>query len=982
MSSEVDEFKTEFLEMLDRAEEALLAFDQLPENEGSKSLYDEVFRAYHNIKGGSGMIDWGELQHHVHQLESVLMQSKDSFSIPKHLINWFLKGHDVARAIMASEPYEFDYNVALAEEETQKEDALMEKAESAAMSNEELTHEFRAEVSESLDRISSALIRLEGENGDKELIDSLYRDIHSLKGAMQLFGLREGSSLTHAMENSLEGVRNNPGMRLDKSHVSTLLLCTDLINQCLDFAGAETTSNEVKFMVQLLAPFSENVIPSPEVKPASEPTNGKNMEEFKNDLKKADDSAPGAAEGDKPDSTIRVQVSLLDRLMSLMGEMVLVRNQVLQYSNKTDDLEFLNLSQKLDVVTSELQEETMKTRMQPIGNILNKFQRVVRDLSASLNKKITLNLIGVETELDKTLIEAVKDPLTHIVRNACDHGIENPERRLKVGKPEKGTITIKAYHEGGQVIVDISDDGKGLSQAKILEKALEKGIVDAGKAERMSEREIFSLIFAPGFSTAEHVTNVSGRGVGMDVVKSNIERIGGLVDLSSKEGEGTNITLKIPLTLAIVPAMIVRSGNDRFAIPQVKLVELVRADEQTIEYVQGRPIYRLRGNILPLISMGEVLGETERKGAGEVINIVVLNSESHLFGLIVDEILDTADIVVKPLARFLKSISIYSGATVLGDGSVAFIMDVLGVAQRHLGSSNQSEEKNLSNKYFCEDENELREFVLVRVASPTKHAVPLSIVRRMEEIPTASIELSGSQRVIRYRGGILKIINLNDVLGYPVEKHDKDITQIIVLKVDEQIFGLEVDQIIDVLSTRDSLDNSIPSHDAIIGNLVTKDEIIVVIDGEKVFELTENRKAASDFMRNPLASLPKILFVEDTESIRTKISESLLNHGYEVETAVDGLDGLRKISEHHEGFDLIISDIEMPNMNGYEFAKKVREIQGLKKTPLIAFTTRNSKEDLIQAKTAGFNTFLEKGKGRLLPLLVSECLNRCKRKTA
>lgn len=989
MSDEFEEFKTEILEMLDRAEQALLEFDQLPDNQSSHSLYDEVFRAYHNIKGAAGMMEWEELQHHVHQLENVLMESKETSSIPKHLIGWFLKGNDATRSIMNHSPHSFSYEIPSEEKTTNTAAPSLAPIEMVKTTQETaLPEEFYAEVNEGLDRISSALIKMEAGAGDKALVDSLYRDIHSIKGAVQLFGLEGASHLSHGMENSLEHVRNMEKYEIDNAHVSTLLLCVDLMNLCVKKPNDEEIVKEAKFMVKLLAPFSEstpaNKVETPvssEVKPEVKP-------EIKPEVIMVVQPSPKAElhsqvvetrnDSEKVDTTIRVQVSLLDRLMTLMGEMVLVRNQVLQYSNSCDDLEFLNLSQKLDVVTSELQEETMKTRMQPIGNILNKFQRVVRDLSGSLNKRINLVLIGVETELDKSLIEAVKDPLMHIVRNACDHGIETPDMRN--GKPETGTITIKAYHEGGQVIVDISDDGRGLSRKKLLQKAIEKGIVTAEKGELMSDRDVQNLIFAPGLSTAEKITNVSGRGVGMDVVKSNIEKIGGLVDVSSTEGVGSKITLKIPLTLAIVPAMIVRTENDRYAIPQVKLVELVRVEKHAIEFVQGRPIYRLRGNILPLVNLKEILGTTAEQDQDEAINIVVLNSESHLFGMIVDEILDTADIVVKPLARFLKSISLYSGATVLGDGSVAFILDVLGIAQKHLGTGTHQESKNMNDKYSATgDDTSLREFVLVGLASKAKHAIPLSTVSRMEEIKTSSIEQSGHQRVIRYRGGILRIVSLNEVLGYSEEKVEKEITQLIVTKMDDEMVGIEVDQIIDVLSTRDYLDETISGHEVITGNLVTSNEIIVVVNVDKIYDITRPKVRHT---RNVANKSAKVLVVEDTASVRMKVVQELSDSGYDVEVAVDGIDGLKKIADHKCDFDVIISDIEMPRMDGFDFVKKVRSIERMKSIPVIAFTTKNTSEDLDRAKTAGFTTYLEKSKGRLLSLLVSECLNDNKRKTA
>lgn len=951
MIDDLEEFKTEILETLESAEKALLEFEAMEDNASSGPLYDEVFRAYHNIKGAAGMLEWKELMNHVHQLENILMQSKNSSSIPKKYIGWFLKGNDVTRSILANEPYEFSYDIEGSSPETHG-------------ASDEIPAEFYAEVDESSDKVSSILMKFENGETDREYIDELYRQIHSIKGAVQLFGLENASALVHVMEASLEPLRQLEKVEMDRALSSTLLLSLDLLNQCIQQPKNEQVAKEVDFMKGLLEPFCVEAVKPVEKTKAPEVISVKNSH-----------PAPESkSDTEKQDTTIRVQVSLLDNLMTLMGEMVLVRNQVLQYSNKCDDLEFLNLSQKLDVVTSELQEETMKTRMQPIGNVLSKFQRVVRDLSATLGKKINLNLVGVETELDKTLIEAIKDPLTHIVRNSCDHGIESPDMRRASGKSETGTLTIEAYHEGGQVIISISDDGKGLNRERLLNKALEKGIVTQEKIKTLTDQDIQNLIFAPGFSTAEKVTNVSGRGVGMDVVKSNIEKIGGVVDISSVEGKGTEITLKIPLTLAIVPALIIRSSEERYTIPQVKLVELVRVTPKQIEYVQGRPIYRLRGSILPLVDLKEVFGldSINYKDSSEEINIVVLHSQSKLFGLIVDEILDTADIVVKPIASFLKPLSIYSGATVLGDGHIAFILDVLGIAQKYLNNGPVIESKvSVNDKYFDyeRDQYELHEFVLVRLGAEAKHAIPLSCVSRMEEFHSSSFEYSGHQRVVRYRDSILKIISLNQMLNYPVNA-EKETVQIIVVNLNDQFFGVEVDQILDVLSTRSLLDESVCSHACIKGNLVTESEIIVVLDVERVIEEATERKASFSSQ----SGQRRILLVEDTYSIRENVTNMLQNEGYEVTAAADGIEALKKLVDFKFQFDLIISDIEMPRMNGYEFMKKVRSIDRMKKVPSIAFTANNSDKDLVQAKESGFNTFLEKGKVKLLKLLINECL--------
>ena len=387
--------------------------------------------------------------------------------------------------------------------------------------------------------------------------------------------------------------------------------------------------------------------------------------------------------------TIRVGVNLLDKLMTLVGELVLARNQLLQVSNTSRDAGLQTVSQRMNLIATELQEEVMKTRMQPIGNIWSQFPRTVRDVALGCGKQVNIEMEGKETELDKTIIEAIKDPLTHLVRNSVDHGIELPEDRVKAGKDSAGRLTLRAFHEGGQVIIEISDDGAGLNVERIRQKAIERGVITPEQAQRMADREIFNLIFLPGFSTAQKVTNVSGRGVGMDVVKTNVEKIGGTVDLQSALGKGTTVRVKIPLTLAIIPALIVTCGGDRYAIPQVSLLELVRLEDNEavtgIELVHGAPVHRLRGRLLPVISLRRELriGNSDGpKNQDDAINIVVLQADGRQFGLVVDAINDTEEIVVKPLRKQLKSIKTFAGASIMGDGKVALILDVVGLAQR------------------------------------------------------------------------------------------------------------------------------------------------------------------------------------------------------------------------------------------------------------------------------------------------------------
>jgi two-component system chemotaxis sensor kinase CheA len=469
------------------------------------------------------------------------------------------------------------------------------------------------------------------------------------------------------------------------------------------------------------------------------------------------------------DTAIRVDVGLLDKLMTLVGELVLARNQIMQYSASQEDASFLGTVGRLNLLTTELQVNVMKTRMQPIGNIWNKFPRVVRDLAVACGKQARIDLEGQETELDKTIIEAIRDPLTHLLRNAVDHGMEPPDERQSRGKPAEGRLLLHAFHEGGKVIIEITDDGKGIDPYLIRDKAIGAKLITPEQAARLSERELVNLVFLPGFSTADRVTNFSGRGVGMDVVRTNVEKIGGTVDIESRPELGTTIRMKIPLTLAIIPALTVTVGGDRYAIPQVSLLELVRLEgEQTlrgIEQIHGAPVYRLRGNLLPLVYLSREL-QVEPVGADDgVINIVVLQADDRQFGLVVDAIHDTEEIVVKPLQKQLKGLGTFSGATIMGDGKVALILDVLGLAQKaHVISPTRERvlvEKAPSAPAPAAD----RQTVLLFVTRDgSRMAIPLSLVARLEEFPRSAIERAGPQAVVQYRDEILPLVDVSRVL--------------------------------------------------------------------------------------------------------------------------------------------------------------------------------------------------------------------------
>ncbi|MFY9949154.1 MAG: chemotaxis protein CheW [Candidatus Sulfotelmatobacter sp.] len=556
---------------------------------------------------------------------------------------------------------------------------------------------------------------------------------------------------------------------------------------------------------------------------------------------------------DAAPESIRVGVNLLDKLMTLVGELVLARNQLLQISNTVEDTGLQAVSQRMNLIATELQEEVMKTRMQPIGNVWAQFPRTVRDVALGCGKEVEIEMEGKETELDKTIIEAIKDPLTHLVRNSVDHGIELPDVRVQAGKPRSGRLVLRAFHEGGQVNIEIGDDGAGLSAERIRKKAIERGVVTSDQAARMSEREIFNLIFLPGFSTAEKVTNVSGRGVGMDVVKTNVEKIGGLVDLQSTLGRGTTVRVKIPLTLAIIPALVVTCAGERYAIPQVNLLELVRleaAEASTgIEMVHGVPVYRLRGRLLPLVYLSREL----RLASGDhgtnnddAVNIVVLQADDRQFGLVVDQINDTEEIVVKPLRKQLKTVKTFAGSSIMGDGKVALILDVLGLAQR-AGVVSEARERPVSEKVSesAATAGDKQTFLLFAGLGDSRMAIPLSTLARLEEFPVSQVEMSGNEWVTQYRGQILPLVRLAVVLeerrhrlrslqAPPVA--DSGPLQVLVMHQDGLSFGLVVEKILDIVEARADV-KSKATRPAVLYSVVIGERVTELLDIPAILQI-------------------------------------------------------------------------------------------------------------------------------------------------
>ncbi|HVZ83328.1 MAG TPA: chemotaxis protein CheW [Terracidiphilus sp.] len=688
---------------------------------------------------------------------------------------------------------------------------------------DELTREFLIESQEGLDRMERCLTDLEARPGDTALLAEIFRSVHTIKGTTGFLGFKRLEKLAHSGENLL-GLLRDGKLEATAPIITGLLQLLDGLRSILrnveadDSEGDGADTELIARLEELQAPAKSAAKASaarpqaaskaPEVAPppapiAAEPAPQTAAEESQPEPEAVRARAPQATSA--AESTLRVDVTLLNRMMNLVGELVLTRNQVLQATSADPNMTLL--SRRLDMVTADLRESVMKARMQPVSNVFSKMPRIVRDLSQSLGKQVRLQMEGQETELDKSLLEAIKDPLTHAVRNSLDHGIEKPDARTAAGKDAEGTLRLRAMQEGSHVIIEVADDGAGIAPEKIKAKAVERRLVTAERAAQLSEREILQMIFLPGFSTAAAVTNVSGRGVGMDVVKTNVEKIGGKVELDSRVGKGTTLRLRIPLTLAIIPALIVRSVNQSFALPQGALSELVHVSAENggtaIEWIDNAPLYRLRGKLLPLVFLDRLLVPgADHSAENRSTFIAVLDADGRQFGLVVDGLADPEEIVVKPLSAALKGIGLYSGATVLGNGELALILDPGAIALKAGVTMAVSEEEAAqAAEEEVAVENTAAEFLLVEVAGRSA-AVPLGDVLRIEQLPASRIEYIGYRPVLNFEGQLLPVEDSGGILNAVQGSPEAPIIVVVCRDGGRQV-GIAVSHVLDVASGSD-----------------------------------------------------------------------------------------------------------------------------------------------------------------------------------
>jgi two-component system chemotaxis sensor kinase CheA len=856
---------------------------------------------------------------------------------------------------------------------------------------DEEVREFLIECNENLANLDREVVLLEQHPKDAKLIASVFRTFHTIKGTCGFFGFTILGGVTHIAENILDQVRSNQ-RELTPALTSLILQTVDAIKSLLaevESQGTEGTNEYQELRSRLTEAFQyTDAVAPPNLESTAIAAKADSAQAAgiapplaasiaANTLTVQPCAAPsktasipvvtsGSPEGAAPtgsedggqkssvlgDSTIRVDVGLLDKLMNLVGELVLARNQLLQGTSGQDGA-LIRTVQRLNVITSELQEGVLKTRMQPIGVVWNKLPRVIRDLASECGKKIQIEMEGAETELDKTIIEAIKDPLTHIVRNSCDHGVEMPEVRLAKGKPAEGSVMLRAYHEGGHVNIEISDDGGGLDPEKLKARAVQKGLIRADQAAAMTEREAVHLVFMPGFSTAEQITKISGRGVGMDVVKTNIQKIGGIVDIYNRPASGSTVKIKIPLTLAIIPGLIIKArgaktpGDDavlehRFVIPQANLLELVRlerdADFKQIEYVNGTPVYRRRGQLLPLTYLNRVLGmDTAVFPDSDVVNIVVLQAEDRPFGLVVDGIFDTQEIVVKPLGKRLKGLSSYLGATIMGDGRVALILDVQGLA-RLAGIVSQARDSKKHDGGLGEAPSEVQQaFLVFRAGRFQRLAVALALVARLEQFPRASVEFASGQPVLHYRGQILPLLALDRLLdpsspGIIAGVAEAGSMQVIVFDDGARRVGVVVDQIVDIIEEAVTFSQS-SSHPGLLGSAIVGGTITDLIDLNALLRAVSQESPGPT--ENGRKEPARLLIVDPSAIERTMLRGSLEMCGYLV-TEARSLGAALELLPRQPQPSLVLTALNLGEHTGWELLAAVRALHGSTDLPVIA----------------------------------------------
>lgn len=886
MDDVLREFLTEAFESIEALDSSLVQFEKHPDD---PALLGEIFRVMHTIKGTCGFLNLPRLERIAHAGENVLGLFRDRVLAPTPA--------SVGPILMAIDKIKYLLNVldrTGQEEEGSDEDLLSRLAAAEAGETQTVAGPEQAETPDlpsmdelgglaTLDAAAEIMLRVLADTcffaaratqEDLDLAAGFARDAL----AAILRKEKPGSAFMAALARALPGAG-------DMSVIPTVMVALD---GALKELGVEATAREA-LAAFLKADAAAPPLPQFHAKLPEEKTAASAP------AKSGDDAAGSASS-----QTIRVSVDALEQLMNVVSELVLIRNQLLQTSRQIPDSPFAAPLQRLNHVTTELQESVMTTRMQPIGNAWQKLPRIIRDLAVELGKKIDLEMLGAETELDRQVLELIKDPLTHMIRNAADHGLEGPDERRAAGKPETGRVLLQARHEGGHIVVEISDDGRGLPLARLRQKAVDNGLMSRAEADAASNAQIQQLIFHAGLSTAAAVTNVSGRGVGMDVVRTNIEKIGGTIELASREGSGTRFTIRIPLTLTIVSALIVESAGRRFAMPQSSVLELVGTNPSSrnlIEYLNGAPVLRLRDRLLPLISLQNLLKLPPSDDQPVEGCIMVTQIGSFSFGIIVDRVFDTEEIVVKPVARVLKHIPLFSGNTILGDGSVIMILDPKGIAAETGRIDTSAAEHTFAERRQAVSEH--HPILVVRYGGDRWKAVPLSLVARIEELEADRVETVDGRKVLQYRGRLIPVMTIDDApLDFAPGSAAKPV---LVFENDGRDFALVVDDILDIVdqSLTTQLEPTAPGR---LGSLIVSGRAADLLDiGHYWATITGSSRASRP------AGPTNILLVEPNPFFRRILQPLLASAGYAV-TLAGSAEEAQVLSASGRAFSVVLAD--------------------------------------------------------------------------
>ncbi|KQP91837.1 hybrid sensor histidine kinase/response regulator [Methylobacterium sp. Leaf117] len=884
---------------------------------------------------------------------------------------------------------------------------------------DDLLREFLTESAEHLDTVDAELVRFEQDPNNQTILRNIFRLVHTIKGTCGFLGLPRLEALAHAAETLMGQFRDGmpvtgpavslilvtldrlkailgdleatgteptgsdddligalevmasapiapaapapaPEIKLPDPVIRELkpgeVTLEDLERAFMEAEGPDPFDAPMAAAPEPVAPQPVALAPEPEA-PAPMPVRAAEAPVTEAPAKSAD--APAASDGEGAIAkvqTIRVNVDTLEHLMTMVSELVLTRNQLLEIARRHDDSTYKVPLQRLSHVTAELQEGVMKTRMQPIGNAWQKLPRVVRDLSSELGKQIELVMSGAETELDRQVLEVIKDPLTHMVRNSADHGIESSADRKAAGKPVRGTIRLSAYHEGGTITIEIADDGKGLDLAAIRRKAVERKVASQAEVERMTDAQVAKFIFHPGFSTAAAITSVSGRGVGMDVVKTNIELIGGVIDINTQLGRGTTFTIKIPLTLAIIAALIVKAGEQRFAVPQVAVLELVRVDKATaqkVERINGSPVLRLRERLLPIVTLTGVLGQDQAADAVDSGFVVVAQVGRQRFGILVDEVFHTEEIVVKPMSSKLRHLPLFAGNTILGDGAVVLIVDPNGIAQQVSQGSQSGAIPVEAEVEEIEAADAKSTLLVFKGGAGSFKAVPLSLVTRLEEIESAKVEWVGGRPLIQYRGRLMPLVPADP----SIEIRSSGTQALVVFSDGERAMGLVVDEIVDIVEERLDVEIAAERSD-LIGSAVLRGRATEIINIAHFLPLAYDDWARGP--KKPVKHSSTLLLVDDSAFFRDMLSPVLKAAGYSVIIAASADEAVATLLSNGR-VDVVVCDLEMPGRSGFDLVGAMRKVEGrVASLPVIGLSGTIGAEAIERARTLGIADLVAK----------------------